>query len=424
MRLRPLNPLLALTLLSTLAGCRGLPPGYPYQVDSVYAVNDPQFARTMGTLFGPPLEGGNTVTTLNNGDGFFPPMLEAIRAARSTITFETFIYYEGKIGGQFTDALEERAKAGVRVHLLIDAVGSQRIDEGYLRRLTDAGAEVQLYHPLRWWDLSSAARLNNRTHRKILVVDGRVGFTGGAGVGDDWLGDARAPHEWRDTFYRVVGPAVAQLQAAFVDHWVETRGVVLHGDDYFPKIEPAGGQFAQVVKSSPEGGGSESMQLMYLMSFAAARREIRIGTAYFVPDDLTIRALLDARKRGVRVRVLVPGPITDVPVSRSATRALWGSLLEAGVEFFEYQPTMYHVKLLIVDDRWVSIGSANLDNRSFRLNAEANLNVLDPAFAAEQAGMFDEDLAKARPVSYELWRDRPAAEKLKERTATLLKWQL
>jgi cardiolipin synthase len=408
-----------------LGGCRGLPPGYPYRVGALnYGVDDPQFARTMGELFGPRLDGGNVVRTLNNGDEIFPAMLEAIRAARETITFETFIFYEGQIGGQFTDALEDRARAGVKVHLLVDAVGSTRIDKGYVRRLTDAGAEVQFYHPLRWFDLSSFAELNNRTHRKLLVVDGRVGFTGGVGVGDDWLGNAQDPQHWRETHYRIDGPAVAQLQAAFVDHWVETRGVVLHGEAYFPKMAPAGEQYAQLFKSSAEGGGSESMQLMYLMSFAAARRNIRIGTGYFVPDRPTIDSLLDARRRGVRVQVIVPGPYNDVPVSGQASRALWGDLLRAGVEFYEYQPTMYHCKLMVVDGRWSSIGSANVDNRSFRLNSEANLNVLDAAFAAEQVRIFEEDLTKCKRVTYEMWANRPGGEKLREKLAALLRWQL
>ena len=408
--------------IALLAGCRGLPPGYPYQVSSKYGVDDPQFARAMGELFGPRLDGGNTVKTLNNGDEIFPAMLEAIRAARETITFETFIYYEGKIGGEFTDALEERAKAGVKVHVLVDAVGSKRIDKGYVKRLNDAGAEVQFYHPLRWYDWGSVERLNHRTHRKLLVVDGRVGFTGGVGIGDDWLGHAQDPQHWRDTHYRIDGPAVAQVQAAFVDHWIETRGVVLHGDAYFPKMEPKGEEYAQLFKSSSEGGGSESMQLMYLMSFAAARRQILIGTGYFVPDRLTIDALLAARRRGVRVALMLPGPHNDVPVSGAASQTLWGDLLRAGVEFYQYQPTMYHCKLMVVDDRWCSIGSATVDNRSFRLNSEANLNVLDKEFAEEQIRVFQEDLKQCRRVTLEEWEHRPG--KFKEWLAGVLKWQL
>ena len=425
-RPRRASPLLLafLAALVFAAGCTGKPPGYPFVVESLYGVDDPQFARTMGTLLGPPLDGGNAVRTLVNGDRIFPAMLEAIRGARRTITFETFIYWEGNIGRQFTDALCERARAGVKVHLLIDAVGSARVDKAYLKEMTDAGAEVRLFHPLRWFDIGSAARLNNRTHRKLLVVDGRVGFTGGVGVADEWREDAQDPQHWRDTHYRVDGPIVGQLQAAFVDNWVETTGRVLHGEAYFPPMEAAGGQFAQVFKSSPKGSGSESMQIMYLLSFAAARQHIRLGTAYFVPDDLTIRALLAARERGVRVQVIVPGKLTDLPITRNASRALWGDLLRAGVEVLEYQPTMYHCKVLVVDGRWVSIGSANLDNRSFRLNAEANLNVLDPEFAAEQARLFDEDLKRCRRISYQEWKNRPFGQKFKEGMAALLKWQL
>jgi cardiolipin synthase len=415
---------IAVSLLFTLTGCAGLPPGYPFHVDHAFGVDDPQFARTVSHLLGPPLDAGNTVTTFNNGDEFFPAMIDAIRSARVSVTFETFIYYEGKIGREFTDALVDRAKGGVKVHLLIDAVGSQRIDKGYLNELAAAGAHVHLYHPLKWYDLSSAARINHRTHRKLLVVDGRVAFTGGAGVADEWSGHAQDKDHWRDVHFRVVGPAVAQVQAAFADNWLETDGTVLEGDDYFPKLDPQGNQLAQMFISSPRGGGSESMQLMYLLSIAAAKSELRLGTAYFVPDDLTLKAVLDARKRGVRVRVCVPGPIDDVPSARAAGRAMWGDLLAAGVEFYEYQPTMYHCKMMVVDDRWVSIGSANLDNRSFRLNAEANLNVLDPNFAAEQARIFDADLEKAHRVTPDEWERRPLGERLKEALAGVIKWQL
>jgi cardiolipin synthase len=415
---------LAALLLAFLAGCSGKPPGYPYHVESLYSIDDPQFARTMGHLLGPPLEPGNSIQTLNNGDQIFPAMLQAIRAARHTITFETFIYWQGNIGQQFTDALCDRARSGVKVHLLVDAVGSTRIDKSYLKSMRDAGVEVQLYHALRWFDLSSAARLNNRTHRKLLVIDGQIGFTGGVGIADEWSGNAQDPDHWRDTHYRITGPAVAQLQAAFADNWVETNGHVLDGDAYFPKLEPAGQQFAQMFKSDSNGSGSESMQLMYLLSIAAARQHIRLGTAYFVPDHVTIEALQKARQRGVRVQVLVPGKFTDVPIARNASRAVWGDLLKSGVEIFEYQPTMYHTKMMVVDDRWVSIGSANLDNRSFRLNAEANLNVLDPPFAAEQAKVFDEDLRRARQITYEEWNNRPGGEKFKEWFASLFKWQL
>jgi cardiolipin synthase len=418
-----LLPLLPLLLVLLTGGCSGVAPGYPYRIESLYAVDDPQFARTMGHLLGPPLVHGNAVETLTNGDRIFPAMLAAIRSAERSVTFETFIYWKGKVGDQFTEALSERARAGVKVHLLIDAVGSDKMDKSYVERMRKAGCEVAIYNPLRWFDLTSAARLGNRTHRKLLVVDGKVGFTGGVGIADDWAGDARNEREWRDTQYRVTGPAVADLQSAFLDHWTEADGGVLHGDAYFPKLDRAGDLYAQMFKSGP-GGGSESMQLMYLMSFAAARKHLRLATAYFVPDDLTVRTLVEARRRGVRVQVLIPGHLTDVPITRDASRAVWGDLLRAGAEIYEYQGTMYHCKQMVVDDLWVSVGSCNLDNRGFRLNGEANLNVLDPGFGAEQARLFDDDLRRANRITYEAWANRPFGERLKEAAASLLKWQL
>ena len=401
-----------------------LPAGYPYKIESLYGVDDPQFIRTMGHLLGPPLTEGNRIDALVNGDRIFPAMLDAIKAAKQTIAFETFIYWKGDIGGKFTDALCERAKAGVTVHALVDAVGSTQIDPDYLEQMQTAGVDVRQYHPLSWNNVTSAAKLNNRTHRKLLVVDGKIGFTGGVGIADEWTGDAQDAEHWRDTHYRVVGPVVAHLAAAFADNWAESTGDVLHGDAYFPPLEPAGEQLAQVFKSSSGGGGSESMQLMFLLSLAAARKHVRLGTAYFVPDPLTIDSLVAARKRGVRVQVLVPGEHTDAKSVRRASRSTWGKMLEAGVEIFEFEPTMYHCKLMVIDDRWTSIGSSNLDNRSFRLNAEANLNVLDIPFATEQASVFDADLRRAKQITLDEWNNRPLTERATERAAALLKWQM
>jgi cardiolipin synthase len=397
--------------LGFLAGCNHSAP--EIKVGLAYGVEDPQFEQTITHLFGPPMSGGNSIVTLNNGDEIFPQMLGAIAEARTSITFETFVYWSGKVGKAFTEALVERAQAGVKVHVMIDAVGSDRIDKAYIRQMKEAGVEVDLYNPLRWYDLGSTVKLNNRTHRKLLVVDGKVGFTGGVGIADEWLGNADAKDHWRDTHYRVEGPVVAQLQAAFADHWVEANGGVLHGYDYFPPEEKRGALAAQVFKSSPRGG-SEAMQLVYLYSIAAARKHIRLATPYFVPDKTTIWHLVEARKRGVRVQIIAPDENIDVPFVRSASHAVWGELLKAGVEIYEYQPTMYHVKLMIVDDLWTSVGSANIDNRSFRLNSEANLNVLDGGFAQEQVRMFEEDLSKSKRITYEQWKRRPWYKKLGE----------
>ena len=389
-------------------------------IERRYRIDDPQFLRSMGVLLGPALVAGNRVQTLSNGDEIFPSMLAAIRSAQKTIAFETFIYWEGDIGKAFADALSERARAGVRVHVLLDWVGCAEMDAGYLDEMKAAGVEVMHYHPLRWYHL---ARMNNRTHRKLLVVDGRTGYTGGVGIAPQWEGHAQDADHWRDLHYRVEGPVVAQMQAAFMDNWMKTRGAVLHGVDYFPPLEAVGPHLAQMFKSSPNEG-SESMRLMYLMAIHAAARSLCIANAYFVPDDLTVKALIDAAARGVEVQVLVPGANIDAKVVRRASRARWGKLLAAGVRIHEYRPTMLHTKLMVVDDLWVSVGSTNFDNRSFRLNDEANLNVYDREFALAQRAMFARDLEQAKAIDLAAWKRRPWREKVLENTAALLRSQL
>jgi len=391
-----------------------------HEIRPLYGVGDEQFVRTMGVLLGPAIVGGNRVTALQNGDEIFPAMLEAIRAAKETITFETYIYWSGRIGREFAEALSARARAGVKVHVLLDWLGSGKMDAELLEMMESAGVEVLKYHPVRWHSLD---RVNNRTHRKLLVVDGRIGFTGGVGIADEWLGHAEDSLHWRDSHYRVTGPAVAQMQAAFMDNWIKTRSLVLHGAEYFPQIDTAGPHLAQVFKSSSDDG-SESVRLMYLLSIASARSNIRLAASYFVPDSLAVESFKAARGRGVTIDIIVPGRHIDQPVVRRASRASWGPLLEAGVRIHEFQPTMFHCKVMIVDDRWVSVGSTNFDNRSFKLNDEANLNVLDPEFAAAQAGAFAGDLARSKEITLEAWRARPWKEKLVERLASLLRSQL
>ena len=390
------------------------------RIPRLYGSDAPQFRRTMGLLLGPAIVGGNKVRTLNNGDEIFPAMLAAIRGARLTLTFETYIYWSGAIGREFADALEERARAGVKVHVLIDWVGSLKMDDTLLDELERAGVEIERYHPLHWYHI---ARMNNRTHRKLLMVDGRVGFTGGVGIADRWCGNAQDSDHWRDIHYRVEGPVVAQLQAVFLDNWMKVSGKVLHGDGYFPALEAAGEASAQMFSSSPSGGG-ESMRLMYLLSITAARQAIRLSASYFVPDALTIRTLVQARERGVAIQVIVPGAHIDAETVRRASRAKWGALLEAGVEIYEYQPTMFHCKVMVVDEVLVSVGSTNFDTRSFSLNDEANLNVYDAQFAREQIAVFEHDRARAHRISVEAWRHRPWREKLWEHTAALLSSQL
>ncbi len=389
-------------------------------IEHLYGISDPQFAHSMGTLLGPAVLEGNRVDVLLNGDEIFPAMLVAIRAARRTITFETYIYWSGDIGNQFAQALIERARAGVRIHVMLDWVGAAKIDENLLEGMKQAGVEVEMYRPLRWYNL---ARMNHRTHRKLLVVDGRVAFTGGVGIADLWQGRAQDPEHWRDTHFRLEGPAVAQMQAAFMDNWLEVRPALLHGEDYFPDLETAGNVSAQVFKSS-FGEGSESTRLMYLLSIASAEKSILLSSSYFVPDSSAIEAFVAAKRRGVRVEIITPGEHIDADIVRRASRGLWGELLEAGVEIYEYEPTMFHVKVLVVDGLWTSVGSTNFDSRSFSMNDEANLNVLDADFAAEQERIFEEDKLHSRRITLEAWQHRPTSEKVTEWLSGLLRSQL
>ena len=390
------------------------------QLPRLYSTAHPQFERALGSLLGPTIVGGNAVTELLNGDQIFPPMLAAIKSAQKSVTFETYIYWSGDIGKQFADALSERARAGVPVHVLLDWVGSAKMEESYLAEMKEAGVQIEKFHKPHWYNL---ARLNNRTHRKLLVVDGQVGFTGGVGIAPAWTGNAQDPDHWRDSHYLVRGPAVAQMQATFLDNWLKVTGKVLHGEAYFPAIAPAGGQKAQMFSSSPSSG-SESMQLMYHLAITAAEHSIDLSVAYFVPDDLTRKLLMDALARGVRVRLVTPGEHTDTETVKAASRATWGELLQAGAEIYEYGPTMYHCKVMIVDQLLVSVGSTNFDNRSFRLNDEANLNVYDAAFAQRQTQVFEDDIKRSRRVTYEAWLERPWSEKLHEKMTGLLRSQL
>jgi len=393
------------------------------QLPRLYSTAHLQFERALGSLLGPGIVGGNAVTELLNGDQIFPPMLAAIKSAQKSVTFETYIYWSGDIGKQFADALSERARAGVPVHVLLDWVGSAKMEESYLAEMKAAGVQIEKFHKPHWYNL---ARLNNRTHRKLLVVDGQVGFTGGVGIAPEWTGHAQDPNHWRDSHYLVRGPVVAQMQATFLDNWLKVTGEVLHGEAYFPAITqdpPVGTQKAQMFSSSPSSG-SESMQLMYHLAITAAERSIDLSVAYFVPDELTHKLLMDALARGVRLRLVTPGEHTDTETVKAASRATWGPLLQAGAEIYEYTPTMYHCKVMIVDQLLVSVGSTNFDNRSFRLNDEANLNVYDAAFAQRQTQVFEDDIQRSRRVTYQAWLDRPLREKAHEKLTALLRSQL
>jgi len=417
---RTLAQLWLILMVALAGGCQGR---VNYRIDAHFPVSDPQFAQTVGNLLGPALTPGNKVTTLLNGDEIFPAMLEAIEHAQKSITLETYIYWSGEVGKKFAVALEKRARAGVKVYVLIDAYGSGLVSATDLQAMRDAGVNVYKYNDFQFYNPQSYVKMDHRTHRKLLIVDGTVGFTGGVGLADMWDGHAEDADHWRDNHYRIEGPVVAQLQAVFAENWMRTCGDVLEGDAFFPPLSPQGGQWAQVFKSTPELD-SVTVELVMLLSFAHAQQHIRIESPYFVLDGQSRKALLDAAQRGVKIEIIVPGRHIDEKIVRMASRADWGDLLKAGVEIYEYQPTMIHSKLLIVDDVWTSIGSSNMDNRSFHINDEANLNVLDAQFAARQTQVFEMDKAKCRRITLEEWQKRPLTVLLGEWWSSVFRAEL
>jgi cardiolipin synthase len=382
-----------------------------------YSVKDPAFVRTMSQLLGPPLLGGNRVVSLQNGKEIFPRMIQAIRSAERSVTFENFVLVDGRVARELTSAMCDRARNGVKVHFLQDALGCNCLHGELMRQLKSAGVEVEIF---RYYNLT---RFNHRTHRKLLVVDGKLGFVGGVGISDAWDGDADRPDRWRDSQYEVHGPVVGQMQQAFLDNWVQTRSCVLHGDDYFPALTPSGDTICQIFKSSATEG-ADSARLMFLFSIASAREEIRIANPYFIPDALVTRMLMDACRRGVKVEVMAPSERIDQRVVRYVGRSTWGPLLEAGVRFYEYQPALLHCKYLVVDGHWSSVGSCNLDDRSLCLNEEANLNVWDPGFAQEHVRVFEADKQQCHEVTLRDWRRRSWRERAVSGAAWILRSQL
>jgi cardiolipin synthase len=391
-----------------------------YRPRRLYSSRDADFRRALGVLLGPPFVGGNEVTTLINGAAIFPAMLDAIEAAEISLTFETFVFRD-EIGKLFCKALTGAARRGVHTHVLLDWLGSRTMPPSMLSAMRDAGADVQLYHAPSWFHIG---RLNNRTHRKLMIVDGKIGFTGGVGFGREWSDNREHPRDWRETHYKVIGPVVAQMQAVFVDNWIKATGRVLHGPEYFPtQLSAPSDMDAQMFGSSPVGG-SESMHLMVLLALTAAHTSIDIENPYFVPDRLTVDALIEARRRGVRVRIVVPGRYTDARIGRWAAQGLYGVLLQAGIDIYEYQPTMIHCKVMVIDAEWTCVGSANFDDRSFRLNDEANLNVFSARLAAEQIRHIEADIAQSRRMVLKRWARRPASRRFYENLALLLRSQL
>jgi cardiolipin synthase A/B len=378
------------------------------------AVADPSFLPTLEAYTSTALD-GNTVDLLLNGDQIFPAALEAIRSARQTITYAQYFYEEGSIGLEMAEAFAERCRAGVRAHILLDGFGALLIPSAYRDSMTRAGCEVSTFRPLSPLALLSPfgfGRGNNRSHRRILVVDGRIGFTGGVGVSPTWLGNGRTEGHWRQTDVRIEGPVVASLQGAFVENWLEATGNVLGGESYFPRLPRRGSVFAQVVRSSP-AGGSFSMYTMFLLAMSSARQSIYITNPYFLPDTRMTRALTEAARRGVRVVILLPGAI-DNYIVRQASRSHFGTLLEAGIEVHEYQAGWLHAKTMTVDGIWATVGSTNLDTRSFALNDEVNVVIYHNAVVGQLEKIFADDLTYSRKVDLQQWRSRGFVDHLLE----------
>jgi cardiolipin synthase len=374
------------------------------------AVRDPAFVGTLEAHLGAPAVAGNRVELLLNGDQIFPALLGAIRSARTSIDYAQYFWADGTVSQEIADALAERARAGVRVNVLLDGVGTLHMPAEQVDTLRGSGCHVEWFRPLARF---SVRRHNNRNHRRILVVDGRVGITGGSGVSDKWTGDGRRDDHWRDTDVRIEGPAVTWLQAAFVENWRVATGELLGGREYVPpEHPPAGNVRVQVVRSSP-AGGSYAAYTMVLLAFASARRSILMTNPYFVLDERMTDALEAAARRGVRVVALTPGKI-DHALVRSASRHDFGRLLKSGVQIFEYQAGLLHAKTLVVDGVWSSVGSTNLDNRSFTLNDELNLAVYDAGIAGQLEQVFERDLQHARRVEYADWAKRSLTTRLQE----------
>jgi cardiolipin synthase len=394
-------------LVALAAGCA---PHLPSIVPTSVAVDDPTFAATLEGVTGFHVVGGNHADILRNGDEIFPAVLAAIGAARSTITYAQYFYEDGRIGKQVVQALAERCRAGVAVHLLLDGFGGAGLPDADTVALRGAGCQVAFF---RAAGSLITGRVNHRNHRRILVVDGRVGFTGGSGLADRWLGDGTAAGHWRDTDVRLEGPVVRQLQSAFVDTWQRTTGVVLAGPAYFPATLPARGAMRMQVVTSAPAQGDYALYTTLLLAIRGARRSIRITNPYFVPDDVMREALAEAVRRGVRVEVLLPGAL-DSSVVRAASRAGLGPLLQAGIIVYEYLPALLHAKTMVVDDAWVTIGSANLDPRSFALNGELNVVIYDRTIAAHMTAIFANDVAHARRIRYVRWTLRPFGRRVLE----------
>jgi cardiolipin synthase len=409
---------IALVLMAAflLSGIFGPMPRYEItSAESLPSCDSPQFLGLLESLADAKVNRTGSFQVFANGSSFYPAELEAIRSARRSINLEAYIFQKSEIGALYLEAMTERARSGVQVNVVLDAFGSAGATRSFFRPLLEAGGKVSWYNGPTWYRL---LQLDNRTHRELLIVDGAIGFIGGAGIADQWFRGVHGHPAWRDTMMRVEGEAVPKLQATFAENWLAACGELLVGDAYFPSISSPHPTAALVVNSTPTIGGSTRARVLFQLLVASAKHSISITTPYFLPDKSLTHQLCRAVQNGVRVRVLVPGRKSDHMFTRSTSRGGYGPLLKVGAEVYEYQPAMIHAKVLCVDEIWSVIGSTNFDNRSFGLNDEVNLAVRDPALAMRLEADMSRDLQESRRVSLEEWRHRPVTERAPE----LLGW--
>lgn len=414
----------AVVLMAFLLFLALFEPGLDYRINAPLSceLDSEEFMQMIEALTDSQLRRRNRIEVLTNGEVYYEAELEAIARAERSVNIECYIFQKGEVARRFVVALAERARAGVKVNLVLDALGSFTSWDGYFKELTDAGGRVGWYHPLRWQTL---ARVNNRTHRELFIVDGKVGFVGGAGVADHWLKGRRGRRRWRDTMFRVEGDLVMSLQATFAENWLEASGEILMGAEYFPRHAPEGdGATALVVNSSPSAGRSTRARMLYQTLLASARQKVLITTPYFLPDRSARAEMVKAiKERGVEISIITPGRRTDHLITRVSSRRLYGDLLAAGARIYEYRPTMIHTKSMVVDDAWSVVGTSNFDNRSFGLNDEVNLAAHDAELAARVTEDFLRDRAESEEISYDRWRRRPLWERAYEQVGRLIERQ-
>ncbi|MFN7993458.1 MAG: phospholipase D-like domain-containing protein [Bryobacteraceae bacterium] len=388
-------------------------PGLPYNIPDTPGIpsESNEFARVLAIISDAHLHNDNALEVLTNGTTFYEAELEAIRSARSHICLEAYIFQKGHVASRFIGALTERARNGVEVRVVLDAVGSFNTWRSTFSELISAGGQVHWYMPLRWYNLT---RFNNRTHREIVIVDGTVAFIGGAGIADHWYNGHRRSKPWRDTMVRVRGSSVASLQSMFAENWLECSGELLTSDKYYPGDAKPGRAQAMVINSTPSYGRSNRARMVFQILIATAARRIHITTPYFLPDRGACQALIDALNRGVEVKILVPGKHSDHLLTRRSSRRLYGPLLQNGAEIYEYRPAMIHCKSLVVDGRWTVVGSTNFDSRSFGINDEVNIAALDEQVSARMEEDFQADLEVSRPITYADWHRRPLLQRATE----------